>query len=66
MTIEALPPVERTLPAMLAAAPRRHGERPLLTFGATSWSHPRPAAPRRRARGDAARGRRSAAATASP
>ncbi len=37
--IEPLPPAERTLPAMLARGAERHGERPLLGFGAASWSH---------------------------
>ncbi|MGZ5687733.1 MAG: hypothetical protein ACXWIQ_08440, partial [Caldimonas sp.] len=39
MTIEPLPPAERTLPAMLGRGAARHGERPLLGFGAASWSH---------------------------
>jgi crotonobetaine/carnitine-CoA ligase len=39
MTIEPLPPAERTLPAMLRRGAARHGERPLLYFGAASWSH---------------------------
>ena len=39
MTIEPLPPAERTLPAMLARATLRHGDRPLASFGAASWSH---------------------------
>ena len=37
--IEPLPPGERTLPAMLARGAARHGDRPLLGFGAASWSH---------------------------
>ena len=37
--IEPLPPAGRTLPAMLARGAARHGERPLLGFGAASWSH---------------------------
>jgi len=39
MTIEALPPAERTLPAMLDRGAARHGDKPLLAFGAASWSH---------------------------
>ena len=39
MTIEPLPPAERTLPAMLGRGAARHGDRPLLGFGAASWSH---------------------------
>ena len=39
MTIEPLPPAERTLPAMLARGAARHGDRPLVSFGAASWSH---------------------------
>ena len=39
MTTEALAPAERTLPAMLRRGAARHGERPLLGFGAASWSH---------------------------
>ena len=39
MTIEPLPPAERTLPAMLARGAERHGDRPLLRFGPASWSH---------------------------
>ena len=39
MTIDALPPADRTLPAMLRRGAARHGDRPLLTFGARSWSH---------------------------
>ncbi|MGZ5714400.1 MAG: ATP-dependent acyl-CoA ligase [Caldimonas sp.] len=39
MTIEPLLPAERTLPAMLGRGAARHGERPLLGFGAASWSH---------------------------
>ena len=37
--IEPLPPAERTLPAMLRRGAERHGDRPLLTFGDTTWSH---------------------------
>jgi len=39
MTIEALAAAERTLPAMLRRGAQRHGERPLLAFGARSWTH---------------------------
>ena len=39
MTIEPLAPAERTLPAMLRRGAERHGDRPLLAFGARSWSH---------------------------
>ena len=39
MTIEPLPPHERTLPAMLRRGAEHHGDRPLLAFGARSWSH---------------------------
>jgi crotonobetaine/carnitine-CoA ligase len=39
MTIEPLPAAERTLPAMLARGAARHGDRPLLSFGAATWSH---------------------------
>ena len=39
MTIEPVPPAERTLPAMLGRGAARHGDRPLLGFGAASWSH---------------------------
>ena len=39
MTIEALAPAERTLPAMLRRGAARHGERPLLAFGTRSWTH---------------------------
>jgi len=39
MTIEALAPAERTLPAMLRRGAERHGERPLLAFGTRSWTH---------------------------
>ncbi|HSC64181.1 MAG TPA: ATP-dependent acyl-CoA ligase [Caldimonas sp.] len=39
MTIEALAPHERTLPAMLRRGAERHGERPLLAFGARAWTH---------------------------
>jgi len=40
MTIEPLPPAERTLPAMLARGAARHGDRPLVSFGrSASWSH---------------------------
>jgi len=39
MTIEALAPDQRTLPAMLRRGAERHGDRPLLVFGARSWSH---------------------------
>jgi len=39
MTIEALAPDERTLPAMLRRGAELHGERPLLAFGTRSWSH---------------------------
>ncbi len=38
-SIQPLPPSERTLPAMLARGASRHGARPLLGFGAASWSH---------------------------
>jgi len=39
MTIEALAPGERTLPAMLRRGAERHGDRALVGFGARSWSH---------------------------
>ncbi|MEO8525924.1 MAG: ATP-dependent acyl-CoA ligase [Caldimonas sp.] len=39
MTIEPLPPAERTLPAMLLRGAACHGERRLLAFGTASWSH---------------------------
>ena len=60
MTIEALPPAERTLPAMLDRGAARHGERPLLVFDARSWSHrdlPRLAAARAATLRDAGVGR---------
>ena len=37
--VEPLAPAERTLPTMLSRGAARHGERPLLGFGAASWSH---------------------------
>ena len=58
--VEPLPPAERTLPAMLARGAARHGERPLLGFGAASWSHrdlPRLAAARATTLRDAGVGR---------
>jgi len=60
MTIEPLPPAERTLPAMLARGAARHGDRPLAGFGATWWSHrdlPRLAAARAATLRDAGVGR---------
>jgi len=35
----ALPPRERTLPAMLQHAAERFGDRPLVTLAGVSWSH---------------------------
>ena len=65
MTIESLPADERTLPAMLRAAPQRHGDRPLRELRRRVVVAPRPAAPRGGARGDLARRRRRRAATGS-
>ncbi|MCE9657497.1 MAG: AMP-binding protein [Burkholderiales bacterium] len=39
MTMEPLPPAERTLPAMLARGAAQHGDQPLVRFGAEAWSH---------------------------
>jgi crotonobetaine/carnitine-CoA ligase len=37
--VAALPPRERTLPALLQRGAERFGDRPLVTLGGTSWSH---------------------------
>ena len=38
MTARLLAPMERTLPAMLMRQAERHGERPLVTVAATTWT----------------------------
>jgi carnitine-CoA ligase len=38
MTTTSLPPMDRTLPAMLKTQAARHGDRPLVTMGGQSWS----------------------------
>ncbi|AWK90122.1 ATP-dependent acyl-CoA ligase [Azospirillum thermophilum] len=38
MSTVPLPPAERTIPAMLAAMARRHGDRPVFAAGDTRWT----------------------------